>query len=241
MKRTTRRPEIRLKEAAIKASLVGLTFGGLWACGGPTAPAHPTWADVQPIVAGQCVHCHGSTSNLHGGGFRLDFYDMSEDLCGDAAQVIGANAPLAKAHAPRIINALSGDAGNGRPLMPPPPAPYVEGWQWTTLLRWWQDGAPKGDLPPDNHPATLSLYHSAATVDRTWQLTALVDDADGDPVVGVLRVGDVSLPMDRAGSFGATLDTSGWADGNYVVTATLCDGWSKVDATVATLEVRHAL
>jgi len=141
----------------------------------------------------------------------------------------------------RIINALSGDAGNGRPLMPPPPAPYVEGWQWTTLLRWWQDGAPKGDLPPDNHPATLSLYHSVTSVDRAWQLTALVDDADGDPVVGVLRVGDVSLPMDRAGSFGATLDTSSWAEGNYAVTATLCDGWSKVDAMVATLEVRHAL
>lgn len=216
--------------------LVALTV----ACDEPKATEHPTWADVRPILAGQCVHCHGSTNGENGGGFRFDFYDMTEETCGAAAKGLGINYPLAKAHAPRIINALTGDAGAGRPLMPPPPAPYIEDWQWQTLHRWWQDGVPKGNLPPSNQPATLALSQSAAVVDAAWQLRALVRDPDGDPVVGVINVAGLTLPMDRAGSFATTVDTSKWPPGVYAVTATLCDGWSKVDYTVSTLEVRHA-
>jgi len=210
------------------------------ACDAPKAPDHPTWAEVRPILAGQCLHCHGSTHDDNGGGFRFDFYDMTEETCGDAAQGLGANYPLAKAHAPRIINALSGDAGTGRPLMPPPPAPYIEDWQWQTLQRWWEDGAPKGALPAANQPATLSLSQNASVVDAAWQVRALVQDPDGDPVVGVLKVGGLTLPMDRPGSFATTVDTSKWPAAMYPVTATLCDGWSKVNYTVSTLEVRHA-
>ena len=33
----------------------------LMACASPpTAPERPTWADVEPIVRGECVSCHGA-------------------------------------------------------------------------------------------------------------------------------------------------------------------------------------
>jgi len=70
---------------------------------GPTHdPGAPDWADVSPLLRGECTGCHGSTANDTGGGYRLDFYDMTPAVCGEAAQALGSATILAGGAAPLI-------------------------------------------------------------------------------------------------------------------------------------------
>jgi hypothetical protein len=208
----------------------------------PEAPPHPTWTDVRPILAGQCTHCHGSTAAEAGGGIRFDFYEMTPEVCGQAAQVMTPDKPLGRYYAGKIWEAITTTPSRPgtRPLMPPPPAPYLDAWEWQTIGRWVADGAPRGELRPGNRPARFRIYRDSGPADRTLDVTVVIEDPDGDPVVGVLTFGDVTLNMDRAGAFSATLDTSKWEAGERAISAVLCDGWSNVSYAVGTLTVAHA-
>jgi hypothetical protein len=230
-----------------RSLLAAIVFTGALGCA-PEPREHPTWVDVQPILAGECVHCHGAGADLTGsertgGGFRFDFYDMKADVCGvEVAKVIGDGRALALARAGDILTAIStpADKPDERPRMPPPPAPYLHDWEWGTIQAWVNDGAPKGDLPPSNRPPRFRLYHDSGPADATLDVTAVIEDPDGDPVAGVLMFGDVPLPMNRGGAFSETLDTSSWASGDRPITAVLCDGWAKVMYAVGTVTVQHA-
>jgi hypothetical protein len=235
----------------VKASIAAaIAVAGALGCA-PEPRQHPTWVDVQPILAGECVHCHGAGadetgSDRTGGGFRFDFYamkdDMGDDVCGEATNVLGKDKQLAKAYASDILTAISttADRPNDRPAMPPPPAPYLHDWEWQTIQAWVNDGAPRGELPPSNRPPRFRLYHDSGPADATLDITAVIEDPDGDPVVGVLMFGDDHLKMNRAGAFSETLDTSSWAAGDRAITAVLCDGWSNVTYSVGMLTVDHA-
>jgi hypothetical protein len=128
--------------------------------------------------------------------------------------------------------------------MPPEPAPYLADWEWKTVRDWVDDQAPKGDMPPSNTPARIQLYGNLASADQSLDVTAVVDDPDGDPVVGVLTVGDAThedivLKMDRGGAFSAHVDTSGWPAGQRTIATVLCDGWSSVHYLLGTLTISH--
>jgi hypothetical protein len=225
---------------AAKSGL-GVALSAL-ACSSPTAPAHPTWADVGPILAGECSGCHGSTAASTGNGYRFDFFDMTSAVCGKAVDVLGENAPLAQALSTQIWNDVTSPPDNSavRPKMPPPPAPYLSEWEWQTIRRWIADNTPRGDMPPGNRPPRLRFFRSASTVDTSLSITALVDDPDGDPVVGIVNLGDQPpFKMDRSGSFSTEIDTSSWPEGDISVSATLCDGWSNVTFAVGTITVSH--
>ena len=208
-------------------------------CSGPTAPAHATWANVEPIIAGECAGCHGASAGVTVANYRFDFYDMTMASCGDAAQGLGADTPMAAAFADLIWQDISSDQPGTRPKMPPPPAPYLADWEWQTIRAWHDDGAPRGNAPPQNHPPQLRFSTSAAVADQSVDVTALVTDPDGDPVVGVLTLGDTVLRMPRSGSFSAHVDTSAWAAGSIAVTAALCDGWLNFSQQVGTLTIQH--
>jgi hypothetical protein len=207
-------------------------------CGGPSVPGQPTWADVRPILAGECGGCHGAGAAASGAGYRFDFYDMTPDVCGDAAAALGAEKPLAQAHAERIWEDISTpvEQPDVRPKMPPPPAPYLADWQWRTIRAWLDAGAVRGAAPAGNRPPAAQLVTHTAT-DRSVVLTAIVDDQDGDPVVGILKIADVELKMDRSGSFSARLDTSAWSAGEVSATAVLCDGWTNVTVPLGTIAI----
>lgn len=234
----------RRRRSPVAPSLLLLGFTGLapFGCSTPSAPAKPTWADVQPIVAGQCTHCHGATASTTGLGYRFDFFDMSLDVCGDASQVLGPNAMLAKGLATLIANAITSDKSDVRPRMPPVPAQYLAEWEWTTILRWAADPqrGVKGRGAKINHPPTLTINGTGETADKVLDVTVVVADADGDPVVGVLKIGDEVLKMDRSGSFSARLDTAAWPAGQRPVSAVLCDGWSNVTQELGVVEIKHA-
>jgi hypothetical protein len=211
----------------------------IFGCDAGNAPEHPTWADIQPIVSGHCTHCHGSTAKVTGSGYRFDFFDMSADVCGEAAQALGSNPVLSKDLALLISQAITSLTSDVRPRMPPLPAQFLAEWEWNTILRWTGDPQKGVKRDPANRPPTIEIHGTAAMVDKSLEITAVVADSDGDPVVGVLKIGDEVLKMDRAGSFSARLDTSAWPAGQRDVSAVLCDGWSNVTQQLGVVLINH--
>jgi hypothetical protein len=195
------------------------------ACQGtPEAPAHPTWADVQPILEGNCNHCHGSTAATTGSqgpiAYRFDFFDMNDDVCGVAAQAMTAPA-LAAASA----SLMKADLSGGRPKMPPAPASPLHDWERDTILRWAAQPV-KGPPPPANRRPRIRVTDLPASVSARLKFFAVVDDPDGDSVVGVVQFGDATFAMDHPGSYAVDIDMTKVPSGSQRLSATLCDGWA---------------
>lgn len=207
----------------------------------PDAEANPTWADVAPILAGQCNYCHGSTAQRTGAigsaVYRLDFYDL--ESCGDAALAMD-NRALARASAALFTGALTAPPTGDRPRMPPAPAVALEDWQRETLLRWAKNPV-KGPPPPDNRPPYLRVQKLPSQADRLLSFTAVADDPEGESVVGVIRAGNAVFRMDRPGSFAVQIDSSSWPDGNHRITASLCDGWTQTQFDLGQVLIKHGL
>lgn len=216
---------------------------GLGGCGGHDVPEHPTWADVEPIVRGACTQCHGSTAAVNGASnaltIRLDFYDMTPDQCGEAATVL-AGQTLARGWASLIKSAVTPPGSGWRARMPPAPAPELLDWQREALVRWASEPIPeRGEPSRENHRPDIQLEATSAQVDTKLPFSAVVSDADAEPVVGVLKIGPTTLQMDRAGAFAATLDTTSWPAGIHPISAILCDGWDSVEYDLGAVDVRH--
>jgi hypothetical protein len=201
---------------------------------------------VAPILNGQCNGCHGSTADVTGLSYRLDFYDMQQPtpqmpdvLCGDAAAAIPGGI-LAHTAAPTIANDIDPADGGIRPRMPPLPASPLPDWQRETLRRWAADPS-KGPPPDSNHAPTIEVHQLPSSVDTQLAFIAIIADADGDAVVGALEVGDQPrFLMNRAGSFAVALDSSAWPAGTERLSAVLCDGWTKVTIDLGPVQVAHA-
>ena len=220
---------------------IAISFLTLAACGSPPAvPELPTWADVEPILRGACVGCHGGSAAIAGSTagatYRLDFYDMSSDVCGDAAMAM-APSRFAAAASSQIAFDITSTSPSIRPRMPPLPGPALVDWEWQTLLRWTHDPR-KGTPPIGNQPPTIRITSPRRTLQTVFTLSALLEDADGDSAVGLLRVGDeISLRMDRPGAFAVDIDASQWPSGAVSVRATVCDGWGQVSRDLGSIDV----
>ncbi len=242
----------------MRALRSGFILGGavlvilLAGCDSPAVPAHPTWADVAPIVRGDCVGCHGWTASdrppnaagVHppntGGGLRLDFYDVTESVCGAAALALDPSVPLAGSGgiAREIGSDLVVQPGAGAPRMPPEPYPALESWELETIERWTADPV-KGPPPPGNHPPTIATNRLPSTANQQLAFTAILDDSDGDSVVGVIQVPGLEFLMNRPGSFDVVFDSSEWAPGIVYPTAVLCDGWTSTTVELGPVLVQH--
>jgi hypothetical protein len=213
--------------------------GGLAAAAGcgTGAPANPTWVEVQPILAGECAHCHGSTAKDTGGAYRFDFFDMTADVCGDAAQALSKDTPLAKDLSQQIWKAITTtqEKPGQRPTMPPPPAPYLEEREWRTIQSWIEAGTPRGEAPAGNRAPKVELTTVRGPTPNTLDVSVVVTDPDWDPTVGVLKIGDVALRMERGGAFSERLDTAKWPQGELPVSVTVCDGWASARFALGTV------
>jgi hypothetical protein len=229
---------------------VGAALAG--ACAGPPdLPEHPTWADVEPILRGQCNHCHGATAEttgstsaitglVAGAVYRLDFFDINDGTCGEAAAAIPPSA-AARSMATQMRESVASVNGN-RPRMPPAPAPLLSQWEREVIDRWTRMPPPqKGGPPWTNRLPRLQIFNFPRTADAELKFTAILSDPDGDPVVGVVNAGGAVVKLDRAGSFAVTLDTAAWARGKQTLTAVLCDGWGNQTFQVGEVEIAHAL
>lgn len=213
-------------------------------CGGPpTAPAHPTWADVEPILRAECTQCHGGSAAATGSSgsiaYRFDFFDVRPEVCGEAAEAVDLDSPFAAARSSLIANAITTTDPDVRPPMPPAPAVPLAAWEWQTLLRWTDDPQ-RGVAPAGNRPPAIRVLAGGGVVDKNLALTVLIDDPDGQSVVGVLGIGDARFKMDRPGSFSVGLDSSAWPAGEIPLRAVLCDGWINASYALPAIEVRHS-
>jgi hypothetical protein len=220
------------------------------ACSGPPpVPEQPTWADVEPILRGQCNHCHGATAETTGsmaaltgaaGGtvYRMDFFDSNDGACGAAAEAISPGAS-ASALASLIQQSVA-SVNDNRPRMPPSPAPLLSQWEREVIDRWTH-GSPvaKGGNPWNRMPR-LQVYGFPATADDKVTFTVILSDPDEDPVIGVINAGGKVTRLDRAGLFTINLDTKAWPKGKQDLTATLCDGWGNQTFEVGQVEIAHA-
>jgi len=209
----------------------------------PDIAAHPTWAEVEPIVRTECLSCHGgsapSTGSALGVTYRFDFFDLTQTVCGDAASAV-QGARFAAAASSQIAFDITSDDPSIRPKMPPEPSPWLADWEWQTLLRWTHDPQ-KGPPRPGNRPPTLKVTSPDRTIIGWFRLSVDLEDPDGDSAVGVLQIGDAMLTMDRPGAFSIEVDGSQWPRGDVMVSATVCDGWSKATYDQSTLGTFHVV
>jgi len=221
-----------------------LAVGGALAASGAgcsedhVVPQQPTWTDVEPIVRGSCTQCHGANAARAGAAYRFDFFDVSPDVCGEAAIVLDGQ-PLAHGLATLMGTDVTPPGSGWRARMPPAPGTALTEWQRTAVQRWAKN--PTRGLPPSgDHRPEIQISSGSAVGDKSLSLSVVVSDADGESVVGVLKIGDQQLLMDRSGAFTGTVDTSTWPNGIYPVAAVLCDGWDNVTYQLGNAQIRHA-
>jgi hypothetical protein len=202
-------------------------LAGLGCTSTPVEPEMPAWADVAPIFRGECNGCHGWNSAQTGGGFRFDFFDVTQKTCGDAALALSlgtvlAGSPLAT---PLIKSDVATQPGLMWPRMPPQPSPALPDWERDTIERWAAKPL-MGVAPSGNRPPTIVASNYPLTANGQLSFTAVIDDPDGDSVLGVIEANGFAFLMNRPGSFQVSFDSSTWPAGSTAVTAVLCDGWT---------------
>lgn len=211
-------------------------------CGAPgSAPAHPTWADVAPVLRGECNGCHGWTGgdmNNPAYPYRFDFYDV--DSCGPAALAIDSRLTLAGSPAAAIqIKADVVPVGGDRwARMPPQPSPTLPDWEVETMTRW-ADQPVRGPPPAGNRLPTLAVSQLPLFAGVQLGFTAIIDDPDGDSVIGVVQANGFSYYMNRPGSFAVRFDSSQWAAGPVDLKAVICDGWSTTTVDIGLVQIQH--
>lgn len=225
--------------------VLGLVLG-LAACGAEV-PANPTYfADVQPILRGNCVRCHGADpSDPKIAKFRLDRYvkdDAATFDVWDYAQGSGTDA------APMVRVAVDHEA----PIMPPDYS--LTDRQRELLARWIDQGAPKGTRANRAPQIALIAPTDATVADQTLELTIRAWDDDLDGLVVQLWAHDLAtseaedVPLGAPGGGGSrkvSIDTGALASKHdFEIYAILDDGHADDPAqnrTRATLIPRLAV
>lgn len=229
-----------------------LSIAVLTACA-PDVPREPTFVDdVQPIVMGNCMRCHG---NPQVGGtpttFRLDIYQDAQDgqvtAEGKKRLVRGAGT-MAEFMAARVV--LS-DA-------PMPPLFSLTERQKEVLTQWFAttpDDAirPRQGARSNNHPPSAFIVSPVGDRRADQELTVVLEirDQDGDRVVGQLLFGaggandTVIEPNLHDGRVTVEWDTGVVPQGTYKLHAQLDDGFASVkfeenDVALGNVVITHA-
>jgi hypothetical protein len=195
----------------------------------PDAPSTPSFQQhVQPILAANCVRCHGSPAI--GGAptlVRLDSYDdrvvAERDDGGQSREDVASGA--ATLHGILVVRVGSNGASQMPPRFP------LDDYQIAILEHWSASGGgdkpPRGEPRPENRPPTITILDTVQT-GSVVQVTVEVADADNDLVAGELRarIGTVDRFVGalRSGEVVVRWDTAAIAPGNYPLTAHLDDG-----------------
>jgi mono/diheme cytochrome c family protein len=193
----------------------------------PATPEAPTWlADVRPILAANCVRCHGVPAQ--GGApstFRLDVYDDAPGAApGLVVRGAAAMAPFVAARASELEDM-------------PPRGTELSGRQ-KDILAAWVDAPAKG-VRPGNRPPEARLATVPGAAEAVAVLDVAVTDPDRDLVTGTLRAGDRILGALRAGTQRIVWDTSAVPAGAHALAADLDDGSGVVVVELGAVTVEH--
>lgn len=195
----------------------------------PDVPANPSFqTDVLPILAANCVRCHGFPPQNAPREFRLDsFSDVAitdgtpagMGVCGDdptdpGVEIVICGAASAASDIPVRI------ADDHPPRFP------LDDFQIETLENWART-AVRGSPRATNAEPTL-VIESTARAGTIMTVRVRVEDADRDLVVGTLRamVGgrDRLVGAVRSGTLDLAWETIGISPGSYPLVASLDDG-----------------
>jgi hypothetical protein len=164
-------------------------LAGLGCEGGEPVPASPTWvADVEPILRGNCFHCHGPAANPLDGQLRWDFYDPQDPQMA----AIGAFPAIsaAKIHIASFLITKSYALGS-LTQMPPPPATVLSDRDVEVLRRWQRDNSPRGMRAANQAPTAFWLVRGK---------TFVVTDGDHEQVLGKVTCGGSSALLASSGA-----------------------------------------
>lgn len=198
----------------------------------PDVPDAPSFQQhVQPILAANCVRCHGVPA-IGGAAsdFRLDMFGDTDvrTRTGDIVTVRGAAS-----------NAVAVAFRSADDASPMPPRFPLDDWQIETLERWSLDpvrGAPR----PDNQAPTASIDAIAQT-GATIAIELRVRDADPDIVGGVLRakLGATVIPLAlvHSGINRIAWDTTMDPRADYALDVVLDDGAGEITLDLGSVRV----
>ena len=207
----------------------------------PEAPETPSFQqDVLPILAANCVRCHGfPTLGGAPSAFRLDtFADVTisdgevrdQPICGGDPSDPAAQVVICGAARYAVLTAVR-IKGEARPM---PPRFSLDQLQIETLENWART-AERGEPRPTNQLPMIEI-EDTTRVGALITVRTRVEDADRDLVAGTLRVrvGSVDRVLGplRSGTVEVVWDSTGVADGQYRLFAALDDG-----ADVHTIEL----
>ncbi len=216
--------------------LFGLLVLLLAACA-PDVPAEPSFQqDIQPILAANCIRCHGTPVKGAPSYFRLDMFEDVEVI--DANGVGLITIAGAKSQASRI--AARAAAGEMPPRFP------LDDWQIEMLANWELN--PVRGTRADNRAPTATVeaivdevLEETPGIRRFVTITVRVDDLDPDVVGGVLRarLGETVFPigMIHSGINRIRWETTAIAPGEFTLDAVLDDGGVMVTVALGSLEV----
>lgn len=219
-----------------RATLLSI-LAALGACA-PDVPATPSFQqDVLPILAANCVRCHGAPAI--GGAPEYLRFDTFDDVV-LRARTLPSTDPACAANNPspdpgcfdevvigaasNALNIAARVANDDRPM---PPRFPLDAWQLELLDAWATQGGGRGEPRPDNHAPTAAIV-TLVQAANTTHLELDVDDVDRDVVGGALyaelATGEVALGLLASGRSELAWDTTGVAPGSYPLRARLDDG-----------------
>jgi hypothetical protein len=208
----------------------------------PGVPDEPSFQQhVAPILAANCVRCHGTP--VLGGAppeFRLDTinsYDRPKRNSVGVETIVGASV-YSSLIAMRV-------ASSDNPM---PPRFGLDDYQIETLERWDSLGAPRGEPNAGNRAPTAEVESVQRSIEEDGleiRVRELIDifvtDPDPDIVGGALQVrqGATVLPLGllRSGSNAIRWETTNIVPGTFSLEAVLDDGGAEVLVPLGTIDV----
>jgi mono/diheme cytochrome c family protein len=209
--RPATRIDSRLWKLARTAAAVVAVAGGALAGACASTPDSSTWVDdVQPILAANCIRCHGDPP-LGGAPltFRLDVYGETQR----DGRIIWGAADMGSYVVTRAV-----DQENM-----PPYGPTLSQREKDILSKWppgFTIGERAGNSPPT---ASVISPTGSLAADQSLPLVIEVDDADHDSVVGRLMVDAVDIAPLRNGRQNITWNTATLPIGTHQLHAVLDD------------------
>jgi hypothetical protein len=211
-------------------------------------PERPTFQDVMPIVAANCVRCHAyppiggapeacaaDGNGIRWCGFRLDSYD---DVIVDDGDPDDPRDDVGVRGAASVAVVIPSRVRDAR--APMPPRFPLEDEERDLLIAWARGEPPSREPRPGNLAPALEVEAEASGAAVTVRY--VLRDPDADLVVGTLRArgpgGDVFLvgPL-QSGRDELVWDTALVPSGSYALSASVDDGGERrvLDAGTVTV------